>query len=145
MTLCRLGVTCVEFVYTMGTVMGPLTSDVNTVMFSLAVPTTLLTAFGFIVVFMRGFLEVYCLETTVSSVGVVLFTIAGDSVRSFGEMGEEVRLVTFGAFVVRAVLFRKVVLFAVRVLLRLVNVVLRVGVTLAVLSFLPVPGVGEVK
>ena len=144
MTLCRLGVTCVEFVYTTGTVMGPLTSDVNTVMFSLAVPTTLLTAFGFIVVFMRGFLEVYCLETTVSSVGVVLFTVAGDSVRSVGEVGEEVRLVTFGAFVVRAMLFRKV-LFAVRVLLRLVNVILRVSVTLAVLGFLPVPGVGEVK
>ena len=32
-----------------------------------------------------------------------------------------------------------------RVLLRLVNVVLRVGVTLAVLGFLPVPGAGEVK
>ena len=50
MTLCRLGVTCVEFVYTTGTVMSPLTSDVNTVMFSLAVPTTLLNAFSFIVV-----------------------------------------------------------------------------------------------
>ena len=50
---------------------------------------------------------------------------------------------TFGTLVVHAVLFRKV-LFEVRVLLRFVNVVLRIGVVLVVFGFLPVLGVGEV-
>ena len=71
MTLCRLGVTCVEFVFTTGIVMGPLTSDVNTVMFSLAVPTILLNAFSFIVVFMRGLEKggVLCLKLCFSTRG----------------------------------------------------------------------------
>lgn len=98
---------------------------------------------------------VLCLETTALFVGIVLFTVSEEFVRVFelktGRLrvvfakgvGEEVRFVTFGTLVVRAVLFRKV-LFEVRVILRFVNLVLRVGVVPVVFGFLPVLGVGEV-
>ena len=145
--------TTVEFLYTTGAVTGSLTPNVNTV--DSVVLTALLTALGFVAVLAWNVLVVLCLETIALFVGVVPFTVAEEFVRVFeiktGRLrvvfvkgvGEEVRFVTFGTLVVRAVLFRKV-LFEVRVLLRFVNVVLRVGVVPAVFSILSVLGVGEV-
>lgn len=130
MTLCCSVVITVEFVYTTGAVTGSLTLGVNTV--DLAVLTALLTTLGFVAVLMRNVLVVLCLETAAIFVGVVFFTVSEGCVFEIKSgrlrvvfargVGEEVRFVTFGTLVVRAVLFRKV-LFEVRVLLRFVNLV----------------------
>lgn len=158
MVLSPFVVTTVEFIDTTGVVIDTLASDVNTVMSGLTVVLTLLTVLGFLVVFLRRFLVVWRLETAVTVVGVMFFEVLAvvddcfggtleDGKVVFGErlevvlagvVGVVVRFVTFGALVVRAVLFLKV-LFTVRTFFRLVKVV-----TLGVLGLLRVDGVGEV-
>ena len=149
-------VTTVEFIDTTGVVIDTLASDVNTVMSGLTVVLTLLTVLSFLVVFLRRFLVVWRLETAVTVVGVMFFEVLAVVDDCFGGtledvvfrerlevvlagvVGVVVRFVTFGALVVRAVLFLKV-LFTVRTFFRLVKVV-----TLGVLGLLRVDGVGEV-
>lgn len=140
--LSRSLVTTVEFVDT--AVIGTLASEVNSVMFGFTVLSTLLTVFGFVVVFLRRFLVVWPLETAVTVVGVVDSPF--EVILEEGKVTFRARLgVVFGALVVRAVLFLKVLL-TVRIFFRLVKVVtlLRVGVTLGVLGLLRVTGVGVV-